>query len=335
MTRDFSKNLTIMVAGSGPATMAHLEASLAEWIFGPVVEREVHVILPLFSDMGGAIRNLIKLGMEWEFRFTVIQSANAPMTRELSALSEGSFVHVDTEREALEHGLELLTQHHKQDYETAFIMAYNPKSVYEQGNLALSDLEIIGDVKNYQWLPTLNLCEGLVDSFEGFETTDELLKRERLQKEFDEKQKAEEATKPVEEKKAPTPRKRAAKKAVAPEPTKPLAVAEKPLQDVPVGTVVEVAGMAFTKKGPNPFRDPIPGNPVHDDKRNELSANVAVVIGAPDIQEDIREAHGVVVKLDKIAVSRNDLADLSQNIRALTEAFGGVMDTFTRILKDG
>lgn len=335
MTRDFSKDLTIMVAGSGNATMAHLEESLAEWIFGAIDEREVHVILPVLSQMGAGIRNLIKLGMEWDFKFTVIQAKDAPMTRELSAVPEDCFVRMDGEREALEHGLSLLTERHKAGDETAFILAYNPKNTYEQGNPALSDLEIVGDAKNYQWLMTLNLCEGLVDSFEGFETTDELLKRERLQKEFEDKQRAEEAAKPKPAKKVTAPRKRAAKKE-EPQESKPLATeAEKPLQDVPVGTVVEVAGTEFVKTGPNPFRDPLPGNPVHDDKRNELSANVAVVIGSPDIQEDIREAHAEVVKRDKIAVSRDDLADLSQNIRALTEAFGGVMDTFTRILKDG
>lgn len=350
MTRDFSKDLTIMVAGSGNATMAHLEASLAEWIFGTVDEREVHVILPVLSQMGPGIRNLIKLGMEWEFKFTVIQAKDAPMTRELSGVPEDSFVRMDGEREALEHGLELLTERFKAGDETAFFLAYDPKSTYEQGNPALSDFEIIGDAKNYQWLTTLNLCEGLIDSFEGFETTDEILKRERLQQEFEDKQRAEEAAKPQEEKKAPAPRKRAAKK-VPPKESKPLVVeAEKPLQepseDNPAGPVPDPGKKSMANamhaiisknaeeaksKGPNPHRDPLPGNPIHD---NVLSANVTVAVPTPDIQEDIREAHAEVVKRNTVAVSRDDLAELSENIKELAGSFGKIMDTFTRILKD-
>lgn len=308
MTRDFSKDLTIMVAGSGNITMAHLEESMAEWIFGPVEEREVHVILPIFKEMGPGIRNLIKLGMEWEFKFTVIQAKDAPMTRELSALPEDSFVRKDDEREALEHGLSLLTEKHKSGDETAFIMAYNPASTYEQGNPNLSDYEILGEAKNYQWLSTLNLCESLVDSFEGFMTTDEILKAERLQKEFEDKQRAEEAAKPAPAKKTTAPRKRAQKKA-EPQESKPLVVeAEKPLEELP---------------------EPTP------DPRNELSANVPIVIGTPDIQEDINAAHAQIEKRHMIAVSKIDLAQLSTDIKGLTEAFGNIMDTFTRILKDG
>ena len=318
-----------MVAGSGNVTMQHLEETMAEWIFGSVEEREVHVILPVLSQMGGGIRNLIKLGTEWEFKFTVIQAKNAPMTRELSALPEECFVRMDHEREALEHGLSLLTEKHRSGDETAFILAYDPKSTYEQGDPSLSDYEIIGDAKNYQWLSTLNLCEGLIDSFEGFETTDEMLKRERLQKEFEDKQRAEEAAKPAPAKKATQPRKRAQKKAETPE-AKPLVVEpEKPLEDVPEGTLVEVAGMEFVKKGPNPFREPLPTG-------NILSADVTVDLAPKaDVWTEVNEAHAQVAKSDRLSVSRDDLAQLSTDIRALTSAFGNIMDTFTQILKDG
>lgn len=345
MTRDFNKDLTIMVAGSGNVTMQHLEESMAEWIFGPVEEREVHVILPILSNMGGALRNLVKLGTEWEFKFTIVHPRNGAMTKEISALPEDAFIHVDDEREALEAGLSLLTAAHKGGNETAFIHAYNPANTYEQGNEALSDFEIIGDAKNYQWLTTLNLCEGLIDSFEGYKSTDEILKEERLKKEFEEKQAAEEAAKPKEEKKAPAPRKRAAKKVAAPTP-KPLETEpEKALEDVPetseelAKASVEASIEQNISKGPNPHRDPLPGNPIHDDPRNALSANVPVVIGTPDIQQDIQEAHwyaegAKVEKRHMIAVSKVDLAQLASDIKGLTDAFGGVMDTFTRIIKD-
>jgi len=330
MTREFDKDLTIMVVGSGNVTMQHLEESMAEWIFGPVEEREVHVILPLLSNMGGALRNLIKLGKEWEFKFTAIHPTGVSMTKEISALPEDSFIHVDHEREALEAGLSLLTAAHRGGHETAFIHAYNPENTYEKDNPALSDFEIIGDAKNYQWLSTLNLCEGLVDSFEGYKSTDEILKEERLQREFEEKQKAEEAANPAPEKKAPAPRKRAAKK-VEPQESKPLVTEpEKPLQEPsePICACDEQTLLQVHTK--ERCYD------LETDPRNELSADVPIVIGpAPDIQEDIREAHAQVEKRNMVAVSRDDLAELSQNIKELTGSFGKIMDTFTRILKDG
>jgi hypothetical protein len=357
---------------------------MAEWIFGPVEEREVHVILPVLSNMGGGIRNLIKLGQEWEFKFTVVHPDGAPMDKAISALPD--FVRVENERGALEEGLEILTQAHKDGHETAFIHAYNPENTYEQGNEALSDFEIIGDAKNYQWLSTLNLCEGLIDSFQGYKSTDEILKEERLKKEFEEKQAAEEPSSPkAAAKKVTAPRKTAAKK-VEPKETKALETeAEKPLQDVP------------EHNGPNPHRAPLPGNPIHDNaptredvvasgmkdpaqplyegpepteadeinrivflnkeaeaRKVELSATVDVT-PKPDIQEDIREAHAKVTKgqdpdqhpwsgvekgfpndkIHVIQVSKHDLAQLSTDIKELTAAFGNIMDTFTRILKDG
>lgn len=355
MTRDFSRDLTIMVAGSGNVTLANLEDSLGDWIFpDPETEREVHVIIPVLAGMGGGVRNLIKLGTSWGFTFTVIQAKDAPMTRELAALPEEAFVRVDHERDALEHGLTMLTERHKAGDETAFMLAYNPSSTYEQGSSVLSDYEIIGDAKNYQWLQTLNLCESLVDSFEGFETTDEYLKRERLQKEFAEKKAAEEAAKPAPVKKAPAPRKRAQKK-VEPQESKPLATEpEKPLQEPSEPTREDVVASGLND----------PAVPLYDqenvtdadeinrivflnkeaadaDARNELSASVTVITGVPEVNpEDINVSIDYVrenLNMDKktIQVSKIDLAQLSTDIKELTTAFGNIMDTFTRILKDG
>jgi hypothetical protein len=334
MERDFSKDLTIMVAGTGNVTRAHLEQTLGDWMFEDAdSEREVHVILPLFTEMGPGIRNLIKLGMDWEFRFSVLQAGDAPMTRELSALPDDQITRYEDNREALEQGLDMLAQCHNGGDETAFIMAYNPKSTYEQDSYALSDFEIIGDAKNYRWLSTLNLCEGLLDSFEGYKSTDEILKEERLKEEFEAKKKAEEDAKPKPAKKATAPRKRAAKKAVAPQPKPAVEEPEKAIEDFPVGTVMEVAGTEFTKIGPNPFREPLPGNP-----NNELSATVPLTIGGPsddmiNVSTDLVRDN--LAKPNTIAVSKDSLAQLSTDIRMLTDAFGHIMDTFTQILKDG
>jgi hypothetical protein len=355
MTRDFNKDLTIMVTGTGNISKPVLAQYVGDWIFpSPDFEREVHIILPLFAQMGGGMRNLIDLGMEWAFKFTVLQVKDAPMTRALAGLPEESFVHLDSEREALEWGINFLKQCSDED-ETAFLMAYNPKSTYEQGNSSLSDYEIIGDVKTHEDILTLNLCEALIDSFEGYKSLEETEKEERLQKEFNAKQKAEN---PVAEKPS-VPRKRAARKVVAPKVTLPLEEPEKAPESLPVGTVVEVAGLEFTKVGPNPFREPLPMDAV-------LSANI-ILPKKPDpmrsewakdiikhqslsqcSDEDLKElvASGLYTQeqLDKelaesklrvsVLVRKDDLSDLSAGIKELTESFGKIMDTFTRILKE-
>jgi len=312
-----------MVTGSGNVTVPHLEQSLGEWVFPTEdSEREVHVIIPLLSQMGPGVRNLIKLGTTWQFKFTVIQAKDAPMTRELSALPEESFVRVDGEREALEWGLNFLDQCNDED-ETAFIMAYNPKSTYEQGDSSLSDFEIIGDAKSCDWLTTLNLCEGLIDSFEGYKSVKELEKEAQLKKEFEEKQRAET---PVDEKPS-VPRKRAPRKAVTPKVTKPVEEPEKAAESLPVGTTVEVAGLEFVKTGPNPFREPLPKDAV-------LSANVILPKKTEEVWDDVMLNHAQIEQRGMVYVKKDDLSELSAGIKELTESFGKIMDTFTRILKE-
>ena len=332
MTRNFDRDLTILVAGSGNVSMAHLQESLGEWIFPDSdAEREVHVILPLFAQMGSGIRNLIKTGIEWDFKFSIYQAKDAPMTRELSALPEESFFRMDTEREALETGLNFLGQCAEGGDETAFIMAYNPSSTYEQDNKTLSDFEILGDAKMHSWLTTLNLCEGLIDSFEGYKSPAELEKEERLRAEHmkkiaaDAKEALEKAA-PAE--KAPAPRKRAPRKAVTPKVTKPVEELEKAPEELSVGTTVEVAGLKFTKTSPNPFREPLPTDAV-------LSANVVIPKKTEEIWDDVAEAAlQNKVKETMAYVKRSDLSDLSEGIKELTQSFGKIMDTFTRILKE-
>jgi hypothetical protein len=355
-----------MVAGSGNVTANHLAESLAEWIFGPVDEREVHVILPLFSNMGGGIRNLIKQGIEWEFKFTVIQSKNAPMTRELSSLPESSFFRMDDEREALNYALDLLAGCHSGGDETAFIMSYDPKNTYEQGNPALSDFEIIGDVKNYPWLTTLNLCEGLIDSFEGYKTTDEIIEEERLKREFDEQQAAIEAAKPKPAEKASAPRKRAAKAVVAAE-SKPLVTEAEKLLAAPSKAAVQedwnphehvfvygdddngnsgsFCSCGMVEEKALSGLDKVVADAVKKDKarreallarastananRTQLSANVVLERPelVPDVWSDVAKAHAQTAKPGYVMVSKTDLADLS-------EAFSTVMSIFTRILQE-
>jgi hypothetical protein len=320
MDRDFSKDLTVVAAGSGNVTLALLEDTLAQWIFGGQdIDREVHVILPLFSGMGPGIRNLVNIGTKWEFRFTVIQTKDAPMTRELSALPESSFVRAETERDALTMAIALTEERKHEGDEIAFLMAYNPASTYEQGDKTVSDYEILGSAKTHSWLPTLNLGEGLIDAFEGYESEEDKVRREAAIAEFERSQRTITDTVPAT-KKAVAPRKRAAKKVATPEAPESVQEPQRALQS--------------PSEGKSEVIDRL------DKLVQESVAREEAKRGLPSMEEDPAGLSMEYVRKNiapvtaSISVKKTDLAQLSEDIKNMVAAFGNVMDTFTQIIKD-
>lgn len=213
--QDYTKDLTLAFAGTGATQFNNLDALLGDFIFGPVpepgeeeIEREVTILIP-------------------------VQYRNAPGVQVLRQWGEPmgmvfDFVKGDDPHDSLDQVFLALERAKDHGQETAFIMFYNPDSKYEKDNPVLTDLEVIGEAKNFPWLVTLDLCEGLVDYFEGYESTDDRIKREALEEAFAEQQKAKEAA----EKAAKPARKTAAKKATAPRKraaSKPTEVEDKPL----------------------------------------------------------------------------------------------------------
>jgi hypothetical protein len=231
VSRDMSKDLTIVVTGLGKITLPNLNDLLENWMFGDQDEREIRIIVPVLSKMGTGLKEFCKWGINIGFDFTIVQAGDAGMTKEITSLPEKCFVRVDNDRDALQCAMDFLHEDHDNGNETAFIMLYDETSTYKQGDAHLSDREIIGEAKNYTWLTTLNLCQGLTDFFEGYESTDDRIQREAKEAEFAEEQAKLKAAEPKPAKKAAAPRKRAAKKAVAPEPTPVLEEPEKPLQE--------------------------------------------------------------------------------------------------------
>lgn len=245
MEQDYSKDMVILVTGTGSVTRPALEATLEDFIFGPPakpgeeeISRDVKILL-LKDATGPGIKTLLSWGTPMGMEFKYIEGAD--------------------DREALENAFAELSGALTEDKEVVFAMLYNPESKYEQGNSSMTDLEIIGEAKNHDWLTTLNLSEALVDAFEGYESTDDRIKREKLEAEFDRQKRAGEPHpfKPSEEdekcchlcnnfkadlrhaapvkktvaKKAATPRKKAAPKLVEAEDKPLLDAPEKPLAE--------------------------------------------------------------------------------------------------------
>jgi hypothetical protein len=231
VSRDMSKDLTIVVTGLGKITLPNLNDLLENWMFGDQDEREIRIIVPVLSKMGVGLKEFCKWGINIGFDFTIVQAGDVGMTKEITSLPEKCFVRVDNDRDALTTCMDLLLEDVHKGNETAFIMLYDETSTYKQGDPHLSDREIIGEAKNHVWLTTLNLCQGLTDFFEGYESAHDIAHREYKEATFAEEQAKLKAAEPKLAKKAAAPRKRAAKKAVAPKSTPVLEEPEKPLQE--------------------------------------------------------------------------------------------------------
>ena len=228
-TRPWDKDLTILVTGLGATNTANLEENLLDWMFGQLETREIRIIVPILSKMGPGMKEFFKWGTSWGFDFTIVQVADAGMTREITALPQESFVKVADDRTALATGMTYLLDDYRKGNEIAFVMIYDENSVYKQGDTHISDREIIGDAKAMQFpLTTLNI-NGMIDSFEGYESPEEIAAREKAIAEFEQKILDGEIGGAIA-KKAVAPRKRAAKKVVAPKSTPALEAPQKPTE---------------------------------------------------------------------------------------------------------
>lgn len=326
--RDFTTNLTILVTGSGNSTKGNIEDNLLEWIFGSNDSRNVKVIVPFTQNIGTGLNNFLLWGQDF---FQWDSPEGDPLIAVVEpegghkAISHAKETQQVSKGGGFEAALDMLTDAWQDGNEVAVISLFEPNSS--------DDLHWITEAKKVNLLPVLNLCEGLIDSFEGYRTEESIMiegaAREKFLKEEAEKDALEQIEKPVA-KKASAPRKRAAKKAVAPVVASSLQEAEKPLQDSPVGTVVEVGGTKFTKMGDDPFREPKSGldrlidKSVQREEEKKAARPVTkdtplegLSVFAPNAWTDPAE--------DKILVDRKDLADLAKGIELITGAFTRIM----------
>lgn len=362
--RDFSQDITLMIAGSGKTNLAHLQEILEDWIFGDGDGREVTIVLSLTDEIGPGIRTVAKwIGMSGA-NLIVTKRENQEMFRDLTSL-EGDFLSYSDERMALEAAFNILENRKNKGEETAFVMLYNPESKYKVGSTALTDAEILSTAKGFDWLTTLNL-EGMTDYFEGYETEEEKTKREEAVRAFElaeaEKEAANPEPKPAAKKavakKATAPRKRAAKKPVEPEPTPLMEEAEKPLEDVSEDKSEVISNLdkfiaervALDEERSKTTRALAGKNAIEvGEKRDAEFALSATVVLSDDglIDQDHRnpglttvtpeDVWADVAKARSAAVeSRQDalLMELGENIAAMGDAFSKTIRTYAALIEE-
>lgn len=228
LEREYDKDLSILVMGSGKTTKDNLNSNFLDWIFGTAQSREVRIVLPMFAKLGNGVRTVIDWGIDAEADFQVIQTKGAPLTRELSGLDD--IVKTEDSDETLKVAFDTLRSFEKTD-ETFVVMLFNEESEYSQADPTPTDMHMLAEAKAAGF-NVVNLCMGMNDIFPGYETPEEIAHAEKVTEEFNAQQEAENpkpARKRAAAKKAATPRKRAANKPVEPETTEPVNEPEKPL----------------------------------------------------------------------------------------------------------
>lgn len=218
--RNYDKPLTFILTGSGISKPENSRTLLEDFIFGNLpgdAVVDVKFVVPYFGKISPSLNAAIEILKEWGIDGDDFIPVVEPNSGHKSLVTATKTEQVD-KGDSEQHAIDLLSQARSDGRDVFYISIYDPER----------DISSVTDAKDWTWLPTLNLAEGLIDSFDGYESEEDRLKREELQRKFDEEQKAKEAAeKPVKEpaKKATTPRKRAAKK--------PVAVEDVPLVDAP------------------------------------------------------------------------------------------------------
>ena len=345
--QDYDKDLYLMVVGSGNTSRDNWEDNVEDFIFGDRASREATVIVPYTRDMGqgmDVVLNQWAVGADRSNPRYPIVAFVEPEAGHKSISSAKDSTLLDHENgvyatsAALEAAMSYLRDAQADDNEVAVIVLYDENK----------DVEMLGDIKNYNGIPVYNI-DGMVDSFPGFRTTDEILEEERKREDFDAKEAARIASeKELEKLQAdadktdakPAPRKRAVKKTVAAAPEKPLTTTRKTaaakktatspktveqlLAEQPehkVGDTVVVEGIPFTKHSELPSElEPV----------KELPQKVD---DTPDLWKDVSNAQTQLGTVTHYSVSKESLAELSEGIQEMALSFSKTMGAMTRIIE--
>lgn len=353
MGQDYDKDLYIVLVGSGTTTHKNFVDNVEDYIFGPKDEREATLLVPFTRDLTPTMGRIL-----WDWAIGDDEEPNYPIHAYVEpeaghkAISKATTTapceeHGTTMTSgALEAAMTDLVSLQKNGNEVVVVVIYDEEN----------DVKLVGELKNYQSIPVLN-ADGMIDSFPGFKTTDEILREEREREEFETKEAiriaAEKEQEKAVKKAAASPRKRAAAKPVedkpltektpakkAAAPRKRVAKSAEPLENHPggldefkapkeetpeykVGDVVEVGGIPFVKHSELPSElEPV----------KELPKPVETV---PDLWRDVSQAKAEVDKgeVTHYAVSKENLASLSEGITEMAQSFSKVMSAMTKIIE--
>lgn len=346
--QDYDKDLYIVLVGSGTTTIKNFVDNVEDYIFGPKDEREATLLVPMLpgmSDSLGRVLNEWAIGDDDEPNYPLHvykdeQTGHRSVAKAAKVVNVTADDRVYMDSAEVERAMNGLVNHQREGNEVVVVVIYDEEK----------DVKLVGELKNYQSVPVLNL-DGMIDDFPGFKTTDELLKEEREREEFETKEairlaaekEQEKALKAAEApaKKAAAPRKRAAtkpaeekpltatkkaasprKKAVAPKPeVVETSVEEK---EYKVGDVVEVGGIPFVKHSELPEGlEPV----------KTLPAPVEAPV--PDLWADVSKPQAEVsVPGDKLVVSKESLVKLGEGIKEMSEAYSKTISAFTEMLQE-
>lgn len=361
--QDFDKDLFIVLVGSGKTTLENFVANVEDYIFGDRDEREATLLVPVLPQMSDSLGQVL---IDWavtendegEINYPVRVFKDAQVghkvvakAKEVISVTDDDRVYMDSAE--IERAMTELVKYQKEGNEVVVVVLYDEEK----------DVRLVGELKNYQSVPVLNV-DGMIDDFPGFKTTEEILKEERLREEFETKEAIRIAAEKEQEKAqkdaesplkaprkatAPRTRKTAAK---APEDTpltdkparaprkKAAAKVEKALEEHPggldefkqpepeykVGDVVEVGGIPFVKHSELPSElEPVK---VLDTSSSTDTASV-------DVWADVARAQGTVDngEVTHYAVKKTNLIALGEGIKAMSEAHAKTIDALLEIIE--
>ncbi len=357
MTQDYDKDLFVVLAGTGVTTIKNFVDNVEDYIFGDRDEREATLLVPYTKGLTGSMDRILK---EWAVGNYPIHAYVEPDAGHASISTAEKTKQCDEHGTvmtsgALEFAMGDLVKLQSEGNEVVVVVLYDEDD----------DVKLVGELKNYQSIPVLNL-NGMIDDFPGFKTTDEILHEEREREEFEtkeairiaaekEQEKLEKAANAPAKKAAAAPRKRAAAKPVEdkpltearkPAPRKkaaaPKPVAEKapenpwngvdkgfPAKEEPehkVGDTVVVEGIPFTKHSELPSElEPV----------KPLDTTSTTDTATVDVWADVARAQGSVDKgaVTHYSVKKENLVALGEGIKAMSEAHAKTINALLGIIE--
>lgn len=330
MAQDYDKDLYIVLTGSGKTTLKNFTDNVEDYIFGDKDEREAEILMPYTKDLSPSLSNILTDWADGNYpihAYVESEGGHRSISGAVNTVSCDDNGTVMTSG-ALEAAMGDLVERQKAGDEVVVVVIYDEET----------DVKLVGELKNYQSIPVLNL-DGMIDSFPGFKTTDEILEEERKREEFEtkeairiaaekEQEKAAKATAPA--KKAAAPRKRAA---------------SKPAEDKPLTEATPRKAAAPRKKAVAPKPEPVEAKVVEETstlpeglepvkelpKVVEAPLPAPVVDETPDLWKDVSQAQAGLTT--HYSVKKENLVALGEGIKAMSEAHAKTIDALLNIIE--